>query len=307
MHSSVCIALALASALLALPAAATDATAKRPPSSAEILSASSTSDWRRIADDDLMVIELARGGRVLIELAPAFAPQHVANVKTLVQGRYFDGLAVMRVQENYVVQWGDAEAKKPVGKAARTLPAEFFRPLDASLPFTPLGDVDTYAPGPAEGTGFSGGFPAVRDTARGEAWLAHCPGMVGAGRDTALDSGGGTELYAVIGHAPRHLDRNVTLLGRVVQGIEHFSTLPRGTEALGFYKTPRERQPLRRVRLANELPVEQRPALEALRTDTATWTAYVESRRHRYDEWFAEPTGHIEVCNVPLPVRAVAR
>ena len=131
--------------------------------------------------------------------------------------------------------------------------------------------------------------------------------MVGAGRDTAPDSGGGTELYAVIGHAPRHLDRNVTLLGRVVQGIEHFSTLPRGTEALGFYKSPRERQPLRRVRLASELPAAQRPALEALRTDTATWTAYVESRRNRHDDWFAEPTGHIEVCNVPLPVRAIAR
>lgn len=307
MRPSACISLALALALLAAGGLQASEPVKRPPNSGKILSASSPGDWRRIADEDLMVIELARGGRVLIELAPAFAPRHVANVKALVRGRYFDGLAVMRVQENYVVQWGDAEAKKPVGTAQRTLPAEFFRPLDASLPFTPLGDVDAYAPATTEGTGFSAGFPAVRDTARGEAWLAHCPGMVGAGRDTAPDSGGGTELYAVIGHAPRHLDRNVTLLGRVVQGIEHFSTLPRGTEALGFYKTQRERQPLRRVRLASELPAAQRPALEALRTDTATWTAYVESRRNRHEDWFAEPTGHIEVCNVPLPVRTLPR
>jgi peptidylprolyl isomerase len=153
--------------------------------------------------------------------------------------------------------------------------------------------------------GFSGGFPAVRDAARGEAWLAHCYAMVGAGRDEAPDSGGGTELYAVIGHAPRHLDRNVTLLGRVVQGIEQLSSLPRGTGALGFYEKAAQRVPLRRVRMAADLPAAQRPVLEALRTDTATWTAFVDARRNRHESWFAEPTGHIEVCNVPLPVRAV--
>ena len=131
--------------------------------------------------------------------------------------------------------------------------------------------------------------------------------MVGAGRDNAADSGGGTELYAVIGHAPRHLDRNVTLLGRVVQGIEQLSTLPRGTGALGFYEQAKQRVPLRRVRIVADLPAAQRPALEALRTDTTTWAAYVDARRNRHEEWFIEPTGQIEVCNVPLPIRAVKK
>ena len=271
---------------------------EKPRSSAEILAASSASDWRRIDDENLMVMRLPKG-QVLIELAPVFAPKHVANVKALVRERYFDGLAVIRVQDNYVAQWGDAEAKKAIKTAAKTLPAEFFRSLDDSLAFTPLGNADAYAPE----TGFSGGMPAARDVKKGEAWLAHCYAMVGAGRDTAPDSGGGTELYAVIGHAPRHLDRNVTLLGRVVQGIDLLASLPRGTEALGFYKSKKQRVPISRVRIAADLPAGQRPALEALRTDTATWTAYVDARRHRREEWFAEPTGHIEVCNVPLPIR----
>ena len=291
-------ALAAAALLTATVAQAAEAT---PRSSAEILAASSAADWRRIEDENLMVLQLPRG-KVLIELAPSFAPQHVANVKALLRERYFDGLRVLRVQDNYVAQWGDPEGRKPIRKAQKTLPAEFFLKFDASLAFTPLGETDAYAPE----TGFSNGLPAVRDAAKGEAWLAHCYGMVGAGRGEALDSGGGTELYAVIGHAPRHLDRNVTLLGRVVQGIEQLSSLPRGTGTLGFYEKPAQQVPLQRVRMAADLPAAQRPALEALRTDTATWTAFVAARRSRHEAWFAEPTDHIEVCNVPLPIRTVA-
>jgi len=300
LHRYQLVRLAISSLALGLLTglASAEPVSEKPRSSAEIIAASTPADWRRIDDDQLMVLELSRG-RVLIELAPTYAPQHVANVKALAHEHYFDGLAVIRLQDNYVAQWGDAEAKKPIKSAKATLPAEFFRAIDDTLDFTPLADRDAYAPQ----TGFSQGFPAARDLARSEVWLTHCYGMVGAGRDTAADSGGGTELYAVIGHAPRHLDRNVTLLGRVVEGIELLSSLPRGTGNLGFYEKPSQRQPIKRVRMANELPLSQRPALEALRTDTATWAAFIEARRNRHEDWFAEPTGHIEVCNVPLPVR----
>jgi len=274
----------------------------KPRSSADILADSHAEDWRTIDPENLMVIELAKG-RVLIELAPGFAPQHVANVRRLVRERYFDGLSVMRVQDNYVAQWGDADGKKPVKTAQKTLPAEFFRRFDEALPFSPLPDPDAYA----AQTGFTEGMPSARDPVTGQTWLTHCYAMVGAGRDNAADSGGGTELYAVIGHAPRHLDRNVTLLGRVVQGIEQLSTLPRGTGTLGFYEQPNQRVLLRRVRMASDLPVAQRPVLEALRTDTPTWQAFVEARRSRHEAWFAEPTGRIEVCNVPLPIRVAKK
>jgi peptidylprolyl isomerase len=130
--------------------------------------------------------------------------------------------------------------------------------------------------------------------------------MVGAGRDNDVDSGGGAELYAVIGHAPRHLDRNVTLLGRVVQGIELFSALPRGTGDLGFYRSAAERTPIRAMRVAADVPPAERTELEVLRTDSATFAAVLESRRNRREEWFARPTGRINVCNAPLPVRAKA-
>jgi peptidylprolyl isomerase len=60
------------------------------------------------------------------------------------------------------------------------------------------------------------------------------------------------------------------------------------------------------VRLATEVPAAERTRLEVLRTDTPTFTALVESRRNRHDDWYLAPAGYIELCNVPLPVRAAA-
>lgn len=291
-HRTFCALLAL----LALSAPALQAAAAR--TSAEILDASSPADWRPLAPENTLYLELPQG-RIIIELAPDFAPRHAANIKTLAHEHYYDGLAILRAQDDYVVQWGDPDGKRPVGKAAATLPAEFARPLAPELPFAKLPDGDVYAPE----VGFSYGLPAARDPAKKLSWLAHCYGMVGAGRDLSPDSGGGTELYVVIGHSPRHLDRNVTLVGRVVQGIEKLSTLPRGTGALGFYETPQERTPIRKLSVAADLPPEQRSPLEILRTDTATFASYVEARRNRREDWFVEPTGRIELCNVAVPIR----
>ena len=271
--------------------------APRPMTSAEVLAASTPSDWRRLDPQNTLYVELA-SGRAIIELAPQFAPHHVANVEALAREQYYDGLSIVRSQDNYVVQLGDPEGKRPIRSAHRTLAAEFERPA-RGLPFVSLPDPDTYAPE----TGFVDGLPAARDPKFGRAWLVHCYGMLGAGRDNDVDSGGGAELYVVIGQAPRHLDRNVTLLGRVVRGMELLATLPRGAGDLGFYDQPQQRVPIKSIRVAADLPEAQRTQLEELRTDTATFAAYIESRRNRHEEWFKVPAGHVDVCNVPIIVR----
>jgi peptidylprolyl isomerase len=288
-------AIALRSALLA--AATLMLGAAKPLTTAEIVAQSTPADWRTLDPQRTLYLELP-AGRVIIELAPEFAPKHVANVVALARAGYFDGLAVLRAQDNYVVQWGDPEGQREIRAAKRTLNAEFDRPANG-LPFTPLPDPDTYA----AQVGFWNGFAAARDSATGTAWLAHCYGAVGAGRDVDANSGGGTELYAVIGHAPRHLDRNVTLVGRVVKGMELFSVLPRGTGSLGFYEKAEERVPLRSMRVAADLPEAERTPLEIFRTDTPAFAAFVEARRTRTDEWFKYKVGRVELCNVPIPVR----
>ena len=268
------------------------------PSMDDILKNSPSTAWRVIDPARTLYLDLAQG-RVIIELAPSFAPNHVENIKRLVRAGFYDGLTVERVQDNYVAQWGDADAVKPLGGAEISLKAEFDRTYRTTEPFNALPDKDVYAPV----VGFADGFPAARDPAARRTWLAHCYGMVGVGRDVAADSGNGMELYAVIGHAPRHLDRNVTLVGRVVRGIEILSALPRGTGDLGFYKTPAEHVPITRVRLAANLPAVQRTPLEALRTDTPTFAALLQNRRFRSDAWYKTAAGRIDLCNMPLPVR----
>lgn len=270
---------------------------------ADVLAASQPSDWRALDPENTLYLDLA-AGRVVLELAPAFAPLHAANIKTMAREHYFDGLAILRVQDDFVTQWGDPNADKPekartLGKASKTLAPEFERANASGLPFTVLPDGDVYAPE----VGFSNGFPAARDSKSGKTWLAHCYGTVGAGRDVADDSGSGAELYVVIGHAPRQLDRNIAVVGRVVQGMELLAALPRGTGPLGFYEKPEQMTPIKSVRLAADVPAAERTNLEVLRTDTPTFTALIESRRNRHDDWYKVPAGKIDLCNVPIPVR----
>ena len=288
---------------MVLSASAPDPPRRKAPTMAEVLATSKAADWRPLDPENTLYLELP-SGRVVIELAPVFAPRHVANVKALAREGYYDGLAIVRAQDNYVVQWADPDAEKPdrarkIRNARKTLPPEFERSLDRAVLFTRLPDGDVYAPE----VGFSDGFPVARDPRTGKMWLVHCYGMVGAGRDTAADSGGGTELYAVIGQAPRQLDRNVTLLGRVVQGMELLSALPRGHGAMGFYEKAEQRVPIKTLRVAADVRASERSALEVMRTDTAAFQDLIESRRNRREEWFQTPAGHIDVCNVPIPVR----
>jgi peptidylprolyl isomerase len=302
MNSPRCLAIAVSSLLLAIPVLAEEAESPTPPTMGEVLEASQPSDWMPLDQANTLYMQLP-GGRVVIRLAPEFAPNHVANIKALVREGYFDGLFVVRSQENYVAQWGDPaeeEAEqKPMREGKRSLAAELDRAMSDELPVTLLPDGDVYAPQ----VGFAASFPVALDPDRGRMWLAHCYSMLGAGRGDASDSGSGAELYVVTGHSPRHLDRNVTLAGRVVQGMEVLTTLPRGTGELGFYDDPKEFVPIESIRLGSDLPEPERAHLEILRTDTPTFEALVESRRNRHDSWFLNPTGHISLCNVPIPVR----
>lgn len=201
-------------------------------SSAEIIAASPAGDWRDVAPNDLIVMDLPQG-QVLIELAKRFAPAHVANIRTLAHEAYYDGLAIIRVQDNYVTQWGD-----PNGDDAKLV-----KPL-----------------------------------------------------------GTGAELYAIIGHAPRGLDLNITVVGRVLRGMEYLAALPRGGINMGFYDKPEQYHPITKVRLAADITAAERPRLEVLKDDSQTWAAVLNSRRFR-GGWFVHSFGHTDVCTSSIPVR----
>jgi peptidylprolyl isomerase len=296
------VALALTVALSVIPAFAAsplpEATGSPPRTMNEVLAATAPADWRPLDPENTLYLQLPQG-RVVIELAPDFAPQHADNLRKLVRGRYFDGLAIVRSQDNFVVQWGDPDGKRSLGDARATLPPEFTVKFTPALPFERLPDADGYAPE----VGFSQGFPAGRDPLKGEAWLAHCYAMVGAGRGNEPESGSGAELYVVTGHAPRQLDRNIALVGRVVNGMELLATQPRGSGPLGFYEKAEQQVPITSVRIAADVPALERENLEILRTDTERFRQLVEVRRNRRDDWYLVPAGYIDLCNVPIVAR----
>ncbi len=277
--------------------------------SSELIKNSKPEDWRPAQQENLLYFQLP-GGRVIIELAPEFAPAHVARVKSLAQEKFWDGLDVARVQDGYVVQWMDPNAGKPERKKFKgmtdAMPPEFEVSQDSVVhSFAPMKDKDTYA----DETGFQKGFAAGRDKKGKSTWLLHCYGAVGVGRDNDPKSGDGTELYAVIGGSPRPLDRNVTVIGRVVQGMEFLTSLPRGHGEMGFYDKEKNEKPIKikSIRLGTDVPEKEQVKLEILKTDTILFKNLREARRNREEDWFVFKAGRIDACNISIPVREVAK
>ena len=281
---------ALAALLQAVPAA--------PPPPAPKPSDPLPADWVEIPPDELLVFTLRNGREVTIRLAARYAPAHVANIRAIARARWWDGETVYRVQDNYVAQWGDATEKKPLpsGVVAQP-PAEYRWPRYDAV--TQLARPDPYATRAGHS---ADGWPLA--TNGRESWIPHCYAMVGVARDMAPSTGSGGDLYAVIGHAPRHLDRNIAIVGRVIDGIDALSTLPRGTGGgLGLYEDPRLYVPIATARLASDLPPATRPRWQYRRADNPRFAAWLKGRENREPPFFQVPAGGADICNAMPPVR----
>ena len=305
------------------------------PSPAEIADAAKADEWIAIAPSDLLIMDLApdakgKPRRVVIQLMPApFSQGWIGNIRKLAAAHWWDGTSVNRVQDNYAAQWGDATEKKalPTGLAVvpeseyvssgigysyisgrlakesdKAVTAEEAAEQAIRAASGPKSDgkfTDNYA----QFAGAVNGWVLAADTTG--VWPVHCYGVVGVGRNMSPDTGSGAELYTVIGHAPRHLDRNIAVAGRVISGIEHLSSLPRGTGALGFYEDAAERVEIISIRVATELLASDQPRFEYLSTESDSFARYADARQNRRDPFFIKPAGGADICNIPVPVRAV--
>ena len=308
-------AFALAAPAPAIAAPALPAAALAP---VEIVAAAPARDWKTIAPADLLVMDLAPSAagnarRVVIQLMPApFSQGWIGNIRKLAAAQWWDGTSVNRVQDNYVVQWGDPDGEDKA--KAKALPKGLLEnPQGAygSAAVTPAPIRDpkfgwtNAIEDPYGFAQFWNGWPIGREgilpIGEDRNWPTHCYGMVGVGRDYPPDTGSGAELYVVIGHAPRQLDRNIALVGRVIEGIEHLSSLPRGTGDIGFYKTAAERVPITAIRNGIDVPGLLR--YEYLSTDSPSFARYADARANRRDAFYIRPAGGADICNVPVPIR----
>lgn len=256
--------------------------------------------WRNLDAETTVYLDLP-DGRVVIELNPSFAPKHVAQFKALVRKGFYDGLSFYRVIDGFVAQGGDESDIQDEGSQQLLLPAEFERAWSDELNFVSAQKPDLFA---AE-TGFVDGFPAARDATSSRVWLTHCPGVVAMARNNSADSGA-TDFYIVIGQAPRYLDRNLSIFGRVVAGMEHVQSIKRGpSNENGIIKEQADRTRMVKLQIAADLPVEQRLPIQLINTNSAEFQQTLDSRRKREHEFFHhQPPAVLDVCQVPLTTQS---
>ena len=317
--------LAFAASLFALAPPAFAQERAEPVTPESVVAEAPPEEWIAIAPEDVLIMELAPGadgaGRyVVIQLMPPpFSQPWVANIRTLARAAWWDGLTVYRSVDNWVVQWGDVSEEKALPEGVVS-PEVDYTSTDAKLwtyqHYFLRNHPDMFADPYWRGRGyaFAFGIPVAIDNIRKSGlpddrpprgWPIHCYGSVGVARDLAPDTGTGSELYAVIGHAPRQLDRNIAVVGRVIEGMEHLSTLPRGTGEAGVYESREEDTPIVSMRLASEHPDDAKFTYEYLDTASESFARYVQVRANRQDAFYAVPAGGVNICNVQVPVRLV--
>ncbi|MFL6733567.1 MAG: peptidylprolyl isomerase [Sphingomicrobium sp.] len=285
--------LALAALISGAPAG------KKPLTGAELVAAAPASDWMTIPAEDLLVMDFAGGGRSVIQLAPTFTPVHVANIRALARSGWWKGSSVYRVQDNFVAQWGHDEKGPPLPTGVvKPPPAEYWRSTNG-LKIRPLGFPDVYAPA----AGYANGWHVAYSPKRGWATLPHCYGYVGVARDLAPDTGTGEELYAIIGNAPRRLDRNLAVVGRVIEGIDRLSSLPRGKPPMGMYEDAAKNFGITNIRLASDIPEGERPSFQVMKTQSATFAKIMALRTNKPDPFYRTPPTAIDLCSGSVPIR----
>ena len=254
--------------------------------------------WREVDPENLVFMDL-REGRVAIELNPRFAPHTVRQFRKLVRERFYDGLPFYRVIDGFVAQGGDGS---DLGEYSDVplIDAEFEIPFDPEQPFTPVQAPDLFA----DATGFIDGFAAARDRDAGSVWLTHCPGVVAMARNEGPDTSR-TDFYIVIGQAPRYLDRNMNVFGRVIDGMDVVQRIRRGPAGdNGIIRDDAASSRIVRMSVAADVPEDERPKGLVIDTAHRSFRDLLEQRRDRRAPFFhRKPPAVLDVCQVPMAGR----
>ena len=263
----------------------------------EALAATAPADWRVLDQEDLLYIELERG-TVVVAFATKLAQNHVKRVKKLARDEFYDGKSFYRVIDGFVAQGGDpfeqAKSKKPY----KPIKAEFTDKKTDAARLDLLTSVDGYA----TKVGFVDSLPAGVNEAGDEIWHLHCTGSFAFGRENDKDSAS-TEFYISL-QPQRYLDRNISVFGRVVYGMEHVQALRR--VAVPQSEDDDLGESILSMRVGSDLAEAEQINLEILKSGTEAFDDYVEARRNRAEAFFYYRPNNIGVCDLSVPVRKVA-
>ncbi|WP_440053652.1 peptidylprolyl isomerase [Pseudoalteromonas sp. T1lg65] len=256
-------------------------------SPSEIIATATAQDWQQLDPENILQIDLPTGP-VYIALNPQLAPGHVNNIKALAREGFYSDLSMYRFVENFVAQGGDMKDSKQPKQGKKAIPQEFFYTSKAELAITPINSVDGYA----SRTGFLNGFAVAQNQAGTKTWMTHCVGSFAMARSNDVNSGG-TEFYITL-TPQRYLDKNTTVFGQLLAGMEHVQKLDRA---------PTEGQPYNTIHGVSVLADNKsKVSFKRLKTDTKLFEQLIAARKNRAGEWFVDRPNHTDVCSVPVPV-----
>ena len=262
------------------------------------LSAAQQPTWRELNPENTVSVEMPEG-LVIMELNPAFAPETVKQFKQLAGDHFYDGLSFYRVIDGFVAQGGDGS---DLGELSNVplVDAEFEIDWDEEFNYMQVQSPEMFAPE----TGFIDGFAVARDPSRNKVWLTHCPGIVAMARNDDPDSSR-TDFYIVIGQAPRYLDRNMNIFGRVVYGMDIVQQIKRGPAAdNGIIQDEAESSRISKLQLLSDIPEEDRLKIYVMDTSDKGFKKLLKGRLNRKQKFFHnKPPKVLDVCQVPVAGR----
>ena len=221
--------------------------------------APAAADWRTIAPENLLVIDTAKG-RILVELSPLAAPNHVERVRTLADRGFYDGLKFHRVIPNFMAQTGDPQGTGEGGSDLPDLKGEFTfrRGRDAGFVAVPNAGAGL--------VGLVGTLPVqtqpdaqmmITADFKVDAHGLFCPGVFGMARSSSPDSAN-SQFYLMTGRNDG-LNGIYTAFGRIVSGLDVVRALKPGAESQdGAVADP---DVMTRVRMASAMPAGEAPTV----------------------------------------------
>ncbi|WP_339746652.1 peptidylprolyl isomerase [uncultured Maricaulis sp.] len=257
--------------------------------------------WRDLDPENTLYIETPHG-RIIVELAPEFAPNHVERMKILARAHFYDFLVWHRVLDGFMAQGGGARGNPNHRTDLPPLNSEFTVRRGAELPISELQNrvINPSNMAQSAKAGFWHGFPAGTQTlaaaaltadGRVDSWLLHCTGAAAAARTNDPNSAL-SQFYITRGNA-EHLNAAYTSWGRVRAGQDAVNALRVGTlgQDPGFVPDT-----IDSMRVAADLPEAERTHVQVVDTESPAFTAYLNSLR---DASGALP----DVCEIPVPTR----
>jgi peptidylprolyl isomerase len=258
-----------------------------------------SSAWQLLPQENLLYLETDQG-RIVILLAPQFAPEHVKRVKQLAKAGFYDGVTFYRVIEGFVAQFGVPEHEWGTRAKLTPMKAEFSWPVRSGDPYLLVQRPDLLA----EETGFNQGFAVARE--QNQEWLVHCPGVVNMARANEPDTGV-ADIAIMMGQAPRHLDKNMSAFGKVIWGQYAVNRIRRGeaTEG-GVIGSAAARTVIKQARLGTDLAPDRQLQLEWLSTTSSEFSQSLAERRSRTHVFYQHKgNGNMDVCYPQVPVRQI--